>query len=243
MKVDIWSDFMCPFCYIGKRRFEAALERFSNKDDVEVVYRSFELDPNAKRDVDFDVHDMLASKYGMSRERAMSMNDDLTAQAQAVGLTYHFNTMILTNTFDAHRLAHFAAKHGKMTEMTERLLKAYFTESKHIGDHETLAALAEEVGLDKHEAAQMLAGDDYTKEVRADEQEAVNLGIRGVPFFVINNKYAVSGAQSSEVFLQALEKAWSEIKPPLTVLNESDDNAADAACVDGVCAAPANQLK
>ncbi len=140
----------------------------------------------------------------------------------------------MTNTFDAHRLSHFADRYGKMGEMTERLLKAYFTESKHIGDHETLASLAAEVGLDKSEAAKMLAGDDYSKEVRADEQEAGKLGIRGVPFFVINRKYAISGAQSSEVFLEALQKAWDEEKP-LVLLNDSSSYAADAACADGVC--------
>lgn len=237
MKVEIWSDFVCPFCYIGKRRFEAALEQFAHKNEIEVVYRSFELDPNAKRDYNHDVHDMLASKYGMSREQAKAMNDDVAGQAEAVGLTYYFDSMIITNTFDAHRLAHFAAQYGKMNEMTERLLKAYFTDCKHIGDHETLAALAAEIGLDKNEAAKMLAGDQYTKEVRADEQEAVNLGIRGVPFFVINNKYAISGAQPSEVFLGALQKAWSEERP-LIILSDPDSNAADAVCADGVCAPP-----
>jgi predicted DsbA family dithiol-disulfide isomerase len=212
MKVEIWSDVMCPFCYIGKRRFEAALQQFPNKDDIEVVYRSFELDPNAKRDVNQDVHDMLASKYGMSREEAKAKNDEVAGQAKDLGLTYNFDNMILTNTFDSHRLMHFAASYGKMQEMTERLFKAYFTDSKHIGDHETLAALAAEVGLDKNEAAKMLAGDEYTKEVRADEHEAGQLGIRGVPFFVINRKYAISGAQPVEVFLEALQKAWDEYK-------------------------------
>jgi predicted DsbA family dithiol-disulfide isomerase len=238
MKVEIWSDFVCPFCYIGKRRFEAALERFSNKNNVEVVYRSFELDPNAPRNVDYDVHEMLASKYGMSREKAKAMNDDMTRQAQSVGLTYHFDTAVVTNTFDAHRLAHFAGRYGKAQEMTERLLKAYFTDSRHIGDHETLAALAAEVGLDKDEAARMLAGDEFTKEVRHDEQEARRLGITGVPFFVINQKYAISGAQPSEVFVEALQKAWDE-DHPLTLLNDPNNDVADGACVDGVCTPPA----
>lgn len=234
MKVEIWSDFMCPFCYIGKRRFEAALEQFSNKNEIEIIYRSFELDPNAERNVNHDVHEMLAKKYGMSLEQAKSMNNDVAGQARALGLEYHFDTMILTNTFDSHRLTHFAAHYGKMHEMAERLFSAYFTESKHIGDHETLSALAEEVGLDKNEAARMLAGDEYTKEVRADEQKAVQLGIRGVPFFVINDKYAISGAQPSEVFLEALQKAWYEERP-LTILNDSNDVRVDTACADGVC--------
>jgi predicted DsbA family dithiol-disulfide isomerase len=234
MKVEIWSDIACPFCYIGKRRFEAALEQFSNKQDIEVIYRSFELDPNAKRDVNQDVHDMLASKYGMTRERAKAMNADVTRQAQTLGLTYNMDTMILTNTFDAHRLTHFAARYGLMREMTELLFKAYFTDAKHVGDHATLIALAAEVGLDAKEAAKVLASDQYTKEVHADQQEAVRLGIRGVPFFVINSKYAVSGAQPSEAFLDALQKAWDENKP-LTILNNADSRSTDEACADGVC--------
>jgi predicted DsbA family dithiol-disulfide isomerase len=239
MQVEIWSDFMCPFCYIGKRRFEAALENFPNKKEIEVVFRSFELDPNAERDVSHNIHDLIAAKYGMSWEEAKATNDNIVEQAQALGLTYHFDTMILTNTFDAHRLTHFADRYGKMNEMAERLFKAYFTDSLHIGDHEALASLAAEVGLDQEEAAQMLAGHDYTKEVRDDEQEAGRLGVRGVPFFVINRKYAISGAQPSEVFLEALQKAWDEAKP-LTILNEPNG---DAACVDGVCTPPSLNKK
>ncbi|CAM2882607.1 DsbA family oxidoreductase [Paenibacillus sediminis] len=237
MKVEIWSDFMCPFCYIGKRRFEAALEQFPNKEEVEVIYRSFELDPYSKRDVDYDVHDMLAKKYGMTRAQAIANNEHVGKQAQTVGLTYHFDTMILTNTFDAHRLAHYAGELGKMKEMTEVLFRAYFTDSKHIGDHETLADLAAEVGLNRHTVLEMLAGDDYSKEVRADEQEASKLGITGVPFFVINRKYAVSGAQPTELFTEALTKAWNEERP-LTVLNVTTNSTEDAACVDGTCIAP-----
>ncbi|GIP21314.1 DsbA family oxidoreductase [Paenibacillus sp. J22TS3] len=209
MKVEIWSDFMCPFCYIGKRRFELALQKFAGKDQVEVIYRSFELDPEAKRDVDYDVHDMLAGKYGMTRERAISMNNDITEQAKSVGLRYLFDTMILTNTFDAHRLAHFAAKHGKAAEMVELLLKSYFTDSKHIGDHATLADLAVQVGLDRRETEEMLASGAFTEDVRSDEQEAGELGIRAVPFFLIDRKLAVTGAQPTEVFLDALNQAFA----------------------------------
>lgn len=232
MKVEIWSDFVCPFCYIGRRRFEAALERFPHRENVEIIYRSFELDPNAKVDAGHDVHDMLASKYGMSREQAKSMNENVSRQAQDVGLTYRFDTMVVTNTFDAHRLAYFAAARGKMEQMTERLLRAYFTDSKHIGNRSTLAALAAEIGLDEAEAAAMLAGEAYAQDVRGDEAEAARLGIRGVPYFVLDRKYAVSGAQPSEVFLSALEKAWSDHQP-LTVVNGDDDAAS---CTDGVCA-------
>ncbi|MCZ8511855.1 DsbA family oxidoreductase [Paenibacillus filicis] len=236
MKVEVWSDFACPFCYIGKRRLEEALEQFPDQEKVEVVYRSFELDPNAPRSVDHDVHEMLASKYGMNRSQAIAMNENVTKQAQTVGLDYHLDTLVLTNTFDAHRLAHYAADNGKMKEMTERLLKAYFTDSKHLGDPAVLSELAAETGLDPAEAAKVLAGDAYAEEVRSDEAEAARLGVRGVPFFVINRKYAVSGAQPTEVFLQALQKAWDE-DHPLTVLNEPAGGDADA-CADGVCTPP-----
>lgn len=210
MKVEIWSDFVCPFCYIGKRRFEQAMQQLPNREDIEVIFRSFELDPQAEREMKIDVHDLLAAKYGMTREQAKAANENVVNQAKAVGLTYHFDTVIPTNSFDAHRLTHFAAKYGKMNEMAERLFKAYFTDSKHIGNRETLSELAAEVGLDKEEAAAVLAGNEYSDEVRADEDEGHRLGIRGVPFFVINRRYAVSGAQPSEVFLEALQKAWKE---------------------------------
>jgi predicted DsbA family dithiol-disulfide isomerase len=210
MIVEIWSDYVCPFCYIGKRRFEAAVQQFEHKDKIQVRYRSFELDPYAERNSGTDMHGLLAAKYGMSREQAKAMNGNVAKQAEAVGLKYDFDHMIPTNSFDAHRLTHFAAKHGKMSEMTERLFKAYFTDCKHIGDYETLVALAAEVGLDSQETSEMLASGEYTNEVRADEQEGQRLGIHGVPYFVINRQYAVSGAQSSEVFLEALQKAWNE---------------------------------
>lgn len=210
MKVEIWSDFVCPFCYIGKRRFEQAMQQLPNREDIEVIFRSFELDPQAEREMKIDVHDLLAAKYGMTREQAKAANENVANQAKAVGLTYHFDTVIPTNSFDAHRLTHFAAKYGKMNEMAERLFKAYFTDSKHIGNRETLSELAAEVGLDKEEAAAVLVGNEYSDAVRADEDEGHRLGIRGVPFFVINRKYAVSGAQPSEVFLEVLQKAWKE---------------------------------
>ncbi|WP_126428390.1 DsbA family oxidoreductase [Brevibacillus marinus] len=233
MIVEIWSDFVCPFCYIGKRRFEAALERFAHKQEVTVVYRSFELDPHAEREQQRDVHDLLAAKYGMSRAQAKAMNEQVAAQARSVGLTYHMDTIIPTNTFDAHRLAHFAARQGKMNEMTERLLRAYFTDSRHIGDQATLAELAAEVGLEQTAAAQVLAGDQFAQEVRRDEEEAARLGIHGVPFFLFNRTYAITGAQPSELFREALEKAWAADRPP-TSSNNPEQSAA-AACVDGAC--------
>ncbi|CAM3686257.1 DsbA family oxidoreductase [Marinicrinis lubricantis] len=235
MKVEIWSDFVCPFCYIGKRRFEAGLNQFAHKEQVEVMYRSFELDPNMKRDGNPSAYDMLAVKYGMSREQAIANCNQVTQQAKEVGLDYDLGKAIQTNTFDAHRLAHYAASQGKLAEMTERLLKAHFTDMLHVGNHDTLADLAAEVGLNRDEVLRVLAAGEYADGVRSDEQEAADLGIRGVPFFVINRKYAVSGAQPSEVFLEALQKAWEEDQP-LTVLGGDSDAAL---CTDDGCIVPA----
>ena len=232
MKVEIWSDFVCPFCYIGKRRFEEALAELPFKNDVEVVYRSFELDPRAERNVPYGVNEMLAKKYGMSVEQARQSNAAVAAQAKQVGLAY-VDDRVVTNTFDAHRLAHFAAERGKGAEMTERLLYAYFTEGKHIGDRETLADLAAEVGLDRGAAAAALADDAFAEAVRADENDGAALGIRGVPFFVIDRKYGISGAQPTATFADALKRAWEESRPSLTVVGD-DENA----CVDGSCAVP-----
>lgn len=209
MKVEIWSDYVCPFCYIGKRRFEQALEQFEHKDKVEVVFKSFELDPHIQRDGNPNVIDMLMAKYGMSREQAIENTNNLTQQAKAVGLDYHMDRTIQTNTFDAHRLTYLAAQNGKHNEMTERLLKAHFVDVLHVGDRETLANLAVEVGLDRAEVERVLDNGDYEKEVRADQLEAQQLGIRGVPYFVLNRKYAISGAQPSEVFLEGLQTAWN----------------------------------
>lgn len=238
VRVEIWSDFVCPFCYIGKRRFESALEQFAHKDQVEVIFRSFELDPHAKKDIGKDIHTVLAEKYGLSYERAKEMNRQIGEQAREVGLIFHFDTMIPTNTFDAHRLFHFAKKQGKINEVTERLLKAYFTDSLHIGDHEVLAKLAEEVGLDKKVVLAVLQSDDYSENVRHDEEMATKLGINAVPFFVFNNKYGVSGAQPTNVFLEVLEKVWKEEEKEqkIQVLQSDHDNIGDQGnCADGSC--------
>lgn len=234
MKIEIWSDFVCPFCYIGKRRFEQAMEQFPQRGELDIVYRSFELAPDASQEVEGDIHGMLAAKYGMSRQQAKAMTDNITEQARSVGLTYRFDTMKRSNTFDAHRLAHFAKMHGKAEQMTERLLQAYFTESAHVGDRETLLALAVEVGLDRDETAAYLASDDGSAAVRADEREAAAIGVRGVPFFVINRKYAISGAQPSELFLDTLNKAWSE-EHPLVLMNDLSGDAADGLCTGDAC--------
>lgn len=210
MQVEVWSDIACPFCYIGKRRFEAGLDQFPHKDQVKIVYKSFQLNENAKKDMQYDAYDALSSRTGKSREEAKAIHERLAKQAEADGLDLRFDTLQLTNTLDAHRLLHFAAQHGKNNEVAELLFKAYFTECKHVGRHETLIAIAAEAGLDPKAVEEMLASDQYTDEVRADHLEGVRLGVSGVPFYVIDRKYAVSGAQPTNVFLEALEKTWGE---------------------------------
>ena len=221
MEIDVYSDFVCPFCYIGKRRLELALEQFSHADKVTITYKSYQLDPSAEKNPDKNIHELLASKYGMNVEKAKQSNEDLARQAAKVGLDYQFETMQHTNTFDAHRLAKFAARQCKGKEMTERLLQAYFTESLHIADLDTLSNLAGEIGLNKDEAMKMLHSNDFVNEVKGEEKIAGQIGVEGVPFFVFNEKYAVSGAQLPEVFSEVLEKVWQEEnkQPSLQTLN------------------------
>lgn len=166
-----------------------------------------------ERNVEKNMYEKLAEKYGMSIEQAKANCSNMVQMAAEAGLDYHFDTLILTNTFDAHRLTMYAKARGLMNEMTERILRAYFTESKHIGDHQTLIELAEEVGLNQEEVAAMLTSDDMSEDVRADEQEAASLGIRSVPFFLINRKYTITGAQPTEIFVQALQQVLAQDGP------------------------------
>lgn len=236
MRIDIWSDYACPFCYIGKRRLEHALSQFPDRDKVEVVFRSFQLDPNARTDETRDIHEILAAKYGMTRDKAKATNAQLAEQAQGVGLEFNFDTVQSTNTFDGHRLSHFAATKGKAPQMTERLLRAYFTDSLNLGDRKVLAELAAEVGLDQAEVTAVLESDAYRDQVNADIDAARLLNITGVPFFVFNNKYAVSGAQPGPVFTEVLDTVWAEEQntPVLQVVGKPQSKAADAdGCDDG----------
>ncbi|VEF49637.1 protein disulfide isomerase [Bacillus freudenreichii] len=239
MKIEVWSDYACPFCYIGKRRLEQALEKFPHRDQVEVNFKSFELDPNAPRDISQSIHEILASKYGMSVEEAKRMNEGMRQQAAEVGLTFNFDTLIPTNTFDAHRLTHFSKSKNKEAELTEKLLRAYFTESKHLGDREVLADIAQEAGIDREEVLEFLADEtSLANEVRGDEQMAQQMGVGGVPFFVINQKYGISGAQPTETFLSALEKVWQEEQSGPVIQELSGDNSQGGACADGSCDLP-----
>lgn len=206
MKIEIWSDVVCPFCYIGKRKLENALEQFSSKDDVEILWRSFQLDPSAKRSDGKDIYDHLAEKYGQDREWAVTVNSNLVENARKVGLEYNFDKVIPANTFDAHRLIHLAASHGLQGKAEERFFAAYFTEGRNLGDPSALAELGVEIGLDGEEVKRTLESSDFADAVRGDIEEAEALGINGVPFFVFNRKYAISGAQPTHLFLETLQK-------------------------------------
>jgi predicted DsbA family dithiol-disulfide isomerase len=210
MKVDIWSDIRCPFCYIGKRKFEKALAQFPQKDKVEVEWHSFELDPGMKTQAGVNIYDYLATRKNITRASSVQLHRQVTETAKEVGLDYHFDTAVIANSLDAHRLIQLAKLNGLGDAAEERLFKAYFTEGKDISDHLTLIILGDEIGLDGRLVKQMLDSDALMDEVRYDERQARELGINGVPFFVINDRYGVSGAQQPEVFLQTLERAWQE---------------------------------
>lgn len=235
MRVEIWSDIACPWCYVGKARFEKALAAFPHHDAVEVVHRSFELDPNRAKDDTGPVVPMLAKKYGMSEAQAQAAEDNVGAQAAAEGLVYRTRGRDHGNTFDMHRLLHFAKDQGRQGELVQALYEANFAEEASVfGDAERLVRLAAAVGLDEAGARTVLADPTaYAEEVRADEREAAQLGATGVPFFVIDRKYGVSGAQPAEVFEQALSQAWGE-RSPLTLIDQGESEA----CGPDGCAVP-----
>jgi predicted DsbA family dithiol-disulfide isomerase len=213
LRVDVWSDIVCPWCYVGKRRLEAAVAGFSHRDAVEIVWRAFELDPAAPRERDIGVPyaERLARKYRTSVAKAGAMIQHLTDVAAAEGLALRFDRARPGNTFDAHRLLHLAAERGEGPALQERLLAAYMTEGAPIGERETLIRLAGEVGLDTEEASAVLASDAYAADVRADESRAQAMGVTGVPFFVLGGRYAVSGAQPAELLRSALTEAWNDL--------------------------------
>lgn len=217
MDVEIWSDIACPWCYIGKRRFEAALEQFEHRDDVHVTWRSFELDPSAPPEREGDRAARLAEKYGMSIEQARSAEQQMTATAAGEGLDFRFDIARSGATFDAHRVVHLAGTHGLQDQMKERLLRAYFTEGELMSDSDTLVRLAVEVGLDEDEVRAALASGRYADEVRGDERTAGEFGISAVPTFVVDRSIGASGAHPPEALLELLRKGW-ENRSPVSVL-------------------------
>lgn len=233
MKVDIWSDVVCPWCYIGKRRYEAALARFPHRSDIELTWRSFELDPSAPPSPDQPGRyaDHLARKYGTTTDQAQMMIDRVTSAAAEEGLDYRFEIARRGNTFDAHRLLHLALHNGVQDELKETLDHATFTEGLPVSDHQALTEVAVEVGLDELEVKEVLTSGAYADAVRADEAQARAYDISAVPFFVIDGKYGIAGAQPPDVIAVALERAWAE-RSPLTVLGEG---SAGEACADASC--------
>ena len=216
MKIEIWSDVMCPFCYIGKRKFETALAEFSHKDKVELVWKSFQLAPELKTEPGKNIHQFLAEHKGVSLNEAKGMNDYVTQMAKQVGLVYNFDKSVVANSFNAHRFAHFAKQYGKQNEAEELLFRSYFTDGKNIDDNATLISIGGEIGLDTAALKTALENGSYADNVKADINEAQQVGVRGVPFFLFNRKYAVSGAQESKTFLETLQKAfeqWSKNNP------------------------------
>lgn len=210
MKVEIWSDVMCPFCYIGKRKFEAAIAQFPQRDSIEVVWKSFQLQPDLKTDPTKNTVEHLAQSKGWTMEYTRQAVAHVVNMAKEVGLVYNFDKAVVANSFDAHRLSHYATTKGKGDEMEEQLFKAYFVDGKNTADHATLTQLATSIGLPEAEIKQVLAGNQFANEVQQHIYEASQIGVNGVPFFVFNDKYAVSGAQDSRVFLETLQKSFTE---------------------------------
>lgn len=229
MKVEIWSDIVCPFCYIGKRKFENALNAFDRNEPIEIVWHSYQLDPDLIPVKGQSVDQYLAIKKGVSLEKGKEMNDYMSGIAKGVGLEYNFDKAIVNNTMNAHRLLHLAKKEAVQNDVKEKLFAAYYTHGKDVGDTEVLIEVGESAGLNVDEIRNMLNSNEYLREVRIDQLRGEQIGVEGVPFFVFNNKYAVSGAQSAEVFANVLEKVWEEEKPLVEV------TAAGFCTAEGVC--------
>lgn len=246
MRIDIWSDVVCPFCWIGKRHLEKALQGFRAEHpdaEVEVLWRAFQLDPNAEAESSETIPEMIARKYGMPLEAAVESQDQMAATFASVGLEFNWRDARSGNTFDAHRLAAMASDHDLDDEADEALKKAYFTDGRLVSDHGVLREIGESIGLSGDAVDGMLASDEYALDVRHDMTMAQGLGISGVPFFVFDGKFAVNGAQPVDVFRQALDTAWAESSKGVTTADAtaSDGGAGDGGgaeapdCTDGSC--------
>lgn len=230
MRVEIWSDLVCPWCYIGKRRFEKALAAFPHRDRVEIVHRSFQLDPNAPQGETRLTVDMLAAKYGMTPERAAAVEREMEERAAGDGLEYHLDGARVGNTSDAHRLLHLARENGVQDEVVEAFYKAHFTDRRSLFDRDELVRVAAEAGLDGDAARAVLESGEYAADVAMEQREAQQLGATGVPFFVVDRKYGVAGAQPAEAFAEVLQRAWAESQPSLEIVGEDGDGCADGTC-------------
>jgi len=236
MQVEVWSDVVCPWCWIGKRHLEQALSNFPHAEQVAVTWRAFELDPDAGPSTDRPYVRRLADKYGFGEAEGQAMVDRMVATGAGAGLDMRFDLARPGNTFDAHRLLHLAAERGVQDAVKEALFRAAFTDGEPVSDHDTLVRVVAAAGLDPAEARQVLAEDVYADEVRIEEKAAAELGATGVPLFVVDRRYGVAGAQPPEVLLQVLEQAWRE-RRPLTVVGAPAQGTAPAdSCADGSCA-------
>lgn len=234
MKIEIWSDVMCPFCYIGKRNFETALEQFDNKDKIDVEWKSFQLDPSIPEVANESQHDYLVKHKGMSSQQVSSMLQNITQSAKGAGLEYHMDKAVMVNSFKAHRLIQLAKARGLDNGAEELLFKAFFTDGKNIADDDTLVELGKEAGLNEKEIRSALTDDKYADLARKDMDEARAIGVNGVPFFVFDRKYAVSGAQPPQAFTQALEKSyaeWRKANPEIKI----EVTRGQSCSIDGVC--------
>ncbi len=213
MKVEIWSDIMCPFCYIGKRHFEKSLSQLNDTGAIEIEWKSFQLDPTIPKTVKkISVYQYLADAKGMSLSESKKMHDNVVQSAKNVGLTYNYDNAIVANSFDAHRMIQFAKTKGLGDQLEEALFKAYFTDGKNIGDINDLLEIGVSIGIEKSTLKAVLESEQFTNEVKNDISEAQEIGVRGVPFFVFDRKYAISGAQPISVFIETIEKVLSESK-------------------------------
>jgi len=231
MKIEIWSDVACPWCYIGKRRFETALAAFPHRDSVEVQWRSYQLDPTLPEHYDGSELEYLSSRKGIAMAQLAQMVEHVAAQAKGEGLDFRFDDIVVANSFPAHRLIHLAAAHGQQDAAKERLLSDHFEHGKDIGNADYLTSVGLDLGIDAGEVAELVSTDKYADDVRQDFAEGRALGITGVPFFVIDRKFGLSGAQPAETFTAALEQAWQESNP--LVLVNAGDGGAEACGPDG----------
>lgn len=235
MKIEIWSDVVCPFCYIGKRKLEKALEKFPQKDQVEVEWKSFQLNPDQKTNPDISTIEHLSQSKGWSLEQTRQISTQVSEMAKEQGLHFDFEHAVVANTKNAHRLIHLAKSEEKGGEMKERLLKAYFSEGKNVDDSDTLLQLSAEVGLATEKVKALLGSNQYEDAVDQDIYESRLIGVKGVPFFVLDRKFGISGAQPDEVFDQTLEKAWAEFEKNNTSLEINSSTAGDSCDVGGNC--------
>jgi predicted DsbA family dithiol-disulfide isomerase len=235
MKIEIWSDIMCPFCYIGKRRLESALENFEYKNHVEIVWKSFLLNPDMKTDPSKSTAEYLAETKGWSLEQTHQIINQVTEMARGEGLVYNMQKTVVANAKNAHRLLQLSKTLRKGGEMKERLLKVYFTEGKNIDDFETLVTLAEEVGLNKERVETCLNSNEFAELVDQDIFESRQIGVRGVPFFVLDRKFGISGAQPIEVFKDTLNKAWIDFVKENPIIQMHNEDQANDCDIDGNC--------